>query len=173
MSVIKPFNVQKWIDENRHLLKPPIGNQQLWKETAGDFIVMIVGGPNARKDYHFNEGEEFFYQFEGDIVIKIIEDGKPVDIEIKEGETFLLPARIPHSPQRPENTIGLVIERVRKPGEKDGLHWYCENCNEKIYEEYFELDDIVAQLKDTINRFFASEEARTCNSCGAVMEVPS
>ncbi|MBL4715223.1 MAG: 3-hydroxyanthranilate 3,4-dioxygenase, partial [Bacteroidia bacterium] len=113
MSVIKPFNLQQWIDENRHLLKPPIGNQQLWKETAGDFIVMIVGGPNARKDYHFNEGEEFFYQFEGDIVIKIIEDGKPVDIEIKEGETFLLPARIPHSPQRPENTIGLVIERVR------------------------------------------------------------
>ena len=82
----RPFNFKKWIDDNRHLLKPPVGNVQVYQDS--EFIVMGVGGPNSRKDYHFNEGEEFFYQLEGDVVIKIIEDGKPVDIQIKEGEIF-------------------------------------------------------------------------------------
>ena len=108
MAVAQPFNIKKWIDENRHLLKPPVGNQQIYKGND-DFIVMVVGGPNSRKDYHYDEGEEFFYQLEGDITLKIIEDGKPRDIVIKEGEIFLLPPRVPHSPRRPANTIGLVI----------------------------------------------------------------
>src|SRR4030095_3160037 len=114
-----------WIDENRHLLKPPVGNMQVYQGNK-DFIVMVVGGPNARKDYHYNEGEEFFYQREVDIVVRIIdENGKPKDIEIKEGEIFLLPGKVPHSPQRPANTVGLVIERYRREGEKDGFIWLC------------------------------------------------
>jgi 3-hydroxyanthranilate 3,4-dioxygenase len=172
MAIQSPFNFKKWIDENRHLLKPPVGNQQIYK--ANDtFIVMVVGGPNSRKDYHYNEAEEFFYQVEGDIVLKIIEDGKPRDIEIKEGDIFLLPPRTPHSPQRPANTVGLVMEVYRKRGQKDGFLWFCENCGNKLYEEYAEVTDIVKQLPPIMNRFFESEEHRTCKKCGTVMEKPN
>ncbi|MGB0522902.1 MAG: 3-hydroxyanthranilate 3,4-dioxygenase [Flammeovirgaceae bacterium] len=172
MSIQRPFNFKKWIDDNRHLLKPPVGNQQVYKAND-DFIVMVVGGPNSRKDYHYNEGEEFFYQLEGDIVLKIIEDGKPVDIPIKEGEIFLLPPKVPHSPQRTAGSVGLVIERYRSETEKDGFMWFCENCNHKLYEEYFELTDIVNQLPKVMKTFYDSEEHRTCDQCGTVMEKPA
>lgn len=169
--IARPFNFQKWIDDNRHLLKPPVGNQQVYKGNE-DYIVMVVGGPNARKDYHYNEGEELFLQIEGDIVLKIIEDGKPVDIPIKEGEMFLLPPKVPHSPQRSANSIGLVIERYRHNGEQDGFQWYCESCGNKLYEEYFEMTDIVKQLPVVMETFYNSEELRTCKNCQTVMEKP-
>ena len=171
MAVAAPFNFKKWIDENRHLLKPPVGNQQVYKDNK-DFIVMVVGGPNSRKDYHYNEGEEFFYQLEGDIQVKIIENDKPRTIEIKEGEIFLLPGGVPHSPQRPANTVGLVIERYRQDGEKDGFIWLCENCDNKLYEEYFEMTDIVKQLPEVMKNFYGDVEKRTCKKCGTVMEPP-
>ena len=171
MAIQKPFNFKKWISDNRHLLKPPVGNQCVYKE-AESFIVMVVGGPNARKDYHYNESEEFFHQLEGDIVLKIIEDGKPVDIPIREGDIFLLPPKVPHSPQRPANTVGLVMEKKRDPKDKDGLMWFCGSCNEKLYDEYFQLTDIVKQLPPIMNKFYASEELRTCKKCGTVMEKP-
>ncbi len=167
----KPINFRKWIDDNRHLLKPPVGNQQVYLQND-DFIVMVVGGPNKRKDYHYNEGEELFYQVEGGIVLKIIEDGKPVDIPINEGEMFLLPPKVPHSPQRPANTVGLVIERYRNEHEKDGFQWYCENCNHKLYEEYFELTDIVKQLPVVMEKYYNSKALRTCDNCGHVMDDP-
>lgn len=172
MPVARPFNLQKWIDEHRHLLKPPVGNQQVFKDNQ-DFIVMVVGGPNARKDYHFDEGEELFLQIEGDIVVKIIEDGKPVDIEIKAGEMFLLPPRVPHSPRRPAGTVGLVLERYRAEGELDGFQWYCENCGNKLYEEFAEITDIVQQLPPIMNRFWHDEHKRTCQVCGIVMAPPA
>ena len=171
MAIRRPFNFQQWIEDNRHLLKPPVGNQQVYIKND-DFIVMVVGGPNRRKDYHHNEGEELFFQIEGDIQLGIIEDGKPVTIDIREGEMFLLPPRVPHSPQRPENTVGLVIERYRKPGEDDGFMWFCENCHHKIYEEKFYLTDMVKQLPPIMQRFYESEENRTCDQCGTVMEKP-
>ena len=171
MSIRKPFNFKLWIDENRHLLKPPVGNQTVYKGND-DFIVMVVGGPNSRKDYHYNETEEFFYQLEGDIVLKIIEDGKPVDIPIKEGEIFLLPAKVPHSPQRAAKSVGLVMELVRKNGETDGFMWFCENCNQKLYDEYFELTDIVSQLPPVMKKFYDSSDLRTCKNCGTTMEKP-
>jgi 3-hydroxyanthranilate 3,4-dioxygenase len=170
MYTLQGFNFRDWIDEHRHLLKPPVGNRQVFENA--EFIVMVVGGPNARKDYHFNEGEEFFYQVEGDITLKVIDDGTPRDIPIREGDIFLLPARVPHSPQRPADTVGLVIERKRLPGEKDGFMWFCEECGEKLYDEYFTLENIVTQLPPIMQRFFASEEHRTCGSCGAVMQAP-
>lgn len=170
MATQKPFNFKKWIDENRHLLKPPVGNKQIWKDT--EFIVMIVGGPNARKDYHYNEGEEFYYQLEGDIVVGVQEKGKAVDIPIKEGEIFLLPPRIPHQPRRGSNTIGMVIERRRREGEKDGLLWFCEHCNDKLYEEYFVLTNIETQFQDVFKKFYGSIDLRTCKKCGTVMEPP-
>ena len=167
----RPFNFKKWIDENRHLLKPPVGNQQVYKGND-DFIVMVVGGPNSRKDYHFNEGEEFYYQLEGDISLNIIEEGKPVNIPIKEGEIFLLPPRTPHSPQRPANTIGLVMEVYREKDEMDACMWFCENCGNKMYEETFPLTDIVNQLPAVMNSYYSSLEKRTCKKCGTVMEPP-
>ncbi|MBK7988608.1 MAG: 3-hydroxyanthranilate 3,4-dioxygenase [Ignavibacteria bacterium] len=170
MAVQSPFNFKQWIDEHRHLLKPPVGNATVYQDT--EFIVMVVGGPNSRKDYHYNEGEEFFYQLEGDITVKIIDEGKPRDIHIREGEIFLLPPRTPHSPQRGENTVGLVIERRREQKELDAFMWFCENCGNKLYEEFLLLTDIVKQLPPIFAKFYGSEELRTCNACGTVMEPP-
>ena len=166
----RPFNFQKWIDEHRHLLKPPVGNQCVYAND--DFIVMVVGGPNSRKDYHWDEGEELFYQLEGDLMVQIQEDGKAVEVPVREGEMFLLPPRVPHNPVRGANTIGLVIERKRREGELDGLLWFCENCNTKLYEEYFELTDITTQFQGVFEKFYGDLNLRTCKNCGAVMEPP-
>lgn len=171
MPDLPVLNLKGWIEENRDLLRPPVGNKVVWSDS--EFLVMVVGGPNQRKDYHVEEGDEFFYQVEGDIVVRIMVDGKPKDIEVKEGEMFLLPGRIPHSPQRPANTAGLVIERQRKEGELDSLRWYCENCLEIIHEVSFQLEDLGTQLKPIIADFYASESLRTCDKCGAVMDVPA
>jgi 3-hydroxyanthranilate 3,4-dioxygenase len=166
-----PFNLQRWIDDNRDLLKPPVSNKNLYTE-SGDYIVMIVGGPNARKDYHFNESEELFYQIEGDITVRIQEDGKAKDIQIKEGEMFLLPGNIPHSPMRGENTVGLVIERVRKGTDmQDGLMWFCDKCNTKLHEYRFPLVNIETDFLSRFKEFYGSEELRTCSNCGDVMEI--
>lgn len=171
MSKFSAFSFRQWIDDHRHLLKPPVGNKMIFEDTD-DFIVMVVGGPNARKDFHYNEGEEFFYQIEGDITLKVMDGDKVVDIPIREGDIYLLPPKVPHSPQRPANTVGLVIERKRDKGEQDGFQWYCEQCGQKLYDEYFELKNIVTQLPPVMERFFASEENRTCKNCGHVMDVP-
>ena len=170
MAVIAPFNLKKWVDENRDLLKPPVGNQCVYKN-AENFIVMVVGGPNARKDYHYNESEELYYQLEGNIVLKIIDDGVPKDIAINEGDMFLLPPKTPHSPQRGAGTVGLVIEKIRE-AEKDGFLWYCEKCGNKLYEEFEVINDIVTQLPPIMNGFYSNDHKRTCNKCGAVMEAP-
>lgn len=164
-----PFNFKGWIEENRHLLKPPVGNKCMIDD---DFIIMIVGGPNSRKDYHYNETPEFFYQVEGDITVKIIDNGEPKDIHIKEGDVFFLPAMVPHSPQRPANTVGMVVEQRRKDTQEDGFQWYCENCGELLYEKKFMLTDIVKQLPPIMQAFYDSEELRTCKKCGTVMEPP-
>jgi 3-hydroxyanthranilate 3,4-dioxygenase len=170
MAVQAPFNLYQWIDQNRDLLKPPVGNKNLYRE-SGDYIVMIVGGPNARKDYHYNETEELFFQIEGDITVFIQENGKKKEITVKEGEMFLLPAKIPHSPVRPANTIGLVVERKRAPHHQDGLLWFADQSNEKLYEEYFHLTDIEKDFLPVFKRFYASEKLRTCPKTGEVMEV--
>ena len=172
MANFQAFSFKQWIDDHRHLLKPPVGNKMVY-EDAEDFIVMVVGGPNARKDFHYNEGEEFFYQIEGDINLRVMDGDKAVNIPIREGDIFLLPPKVPHSPQRPANTIGLVMELKRNKGEKDGFMWFCENCGNKLYDEYFELKNIVTQLPPIMERFYASEEKRTCKKCGTVMESPT
>lgn len=170
MPIAPPFNLKAWIDEHRHLLKPPVGNKQVYFEND-DYIVMVVGGPNGRKDYHYEDGEELFFQLEGDIQLKIIhEDGRPETIDIREGDMFLLPPRIPHSPQRPANTVGLVIERYRRNGEEDKLMWFCEACHHKLHEASFEMTDIVNQLPPVMKRFMDSEDLRTCKKCGTVMQ---
>lgn len=171
MGIIPPINFKKWIDENRHLLKPPVGNQVVYTDT--DFIVMVVGGPNARKDFHFNKGEEFFYQIEGDMHLPIRENGKTRLIEIKEGEIFLLPPGVEHSPQRKANTVGMVIERVRNEDELDACTWYCENCDQELYKANFHCKDIVNQLPLLLNSFYEDVKLRTCKHCSSILEVPT
>lgn len=170
MSIKKPFNLKKWIDENRDLLKPPVGNKNLYTE-AGDYIVMIVGGPNARKDYHYNETEELFYQLQGNIVVKIQEGEKAEEVPINEGEMFLLPAKVPHSPIRSEGSVGLVIERKREEKHQDGLLWFCDNCNNKLHETYFSLKNIEKDFLPRFREFYNSKQKRTCERCDTEMET--
>lgn len=162
--LLPPINFSQWIEEHRDSLKPPVCNKVIWQDA--DFIVMVVGGPNARSDYHYDEGPEFFYQVEGDMLLKVMDEGQPKDIRIAEGEVFLLPPRVPHSPQRFENTVGMVIERKRLDGEQDGLMWFCESCNHKLYEEYFQLTNIETQLPPVFERYFSSVAHRSCDACG-------
>tara|TARA_B100000497_G_C7653642_1_gene393342 strand:- start:758 stop:1273 length:516 start_codon:yes stop_codon:yes gene_type:complete len=171
MSKLPPaINFKNWIDENRHLLKPPVGNKAIYND---DYIVMVVGGPNSRKDYHLNQTPEFFYQVEGDIVLKIMESGEPRDIHIREGEVFYLPSNIPHSPQRGPNTIGLVIEQRRDEDMEDGLAWFCEKCNKKLHEEPFMLENIEKDMPVIFDKYYSNKEFRTCDSCGTVMQKPA
>ena len=138
----------------------------------GDFIVMVVGGPNARTDYHWDEGPEFFYQLEGEMVLKVQDEGVQRDIPIRAGQMFYLPPCVPHSPQRMANSVGLVIERKRLPHEKDGLLWFCERCNHKLYEEFFVLRSIEQDFLPVFDTFYRSLEKRTCGACGHVNPAP-
>ena len=171
MAIGKPFNLNQWIKDNKHLLKPPVGNKNVYVESA-DYIVMIVAGPNARKDYHYNETEELFFQLEGSIKVIVQENGERKEMELHAGDMYLHPAKTPHSPVRDENSIGLVIERKREgKGFKDGLLWHCENCNHKLYEVYFELHDIEKDFLPHYEYFYNSEQLRNCNNCGTIMET--
>tara|TARA_B100000131_G_scaffold321188_1_gene371193 strand:+ start:1722 stop:2237 length:516 start_codon:yes stop_codon:yes gene_type:complete len=169
-SIIPPINFKKWIEDNRYLLKPPVGNKVVYENS--EFIIMVVGGPNTRKDYHVDEGEEFFYQLEGDMILKIIENRMVKDIKINEGDIFLLPPKIPHSPQRFKNTVGLVIERKRRKNEFDGFQWYCDNCANLLYEKFIILKDIETQLPIIFEEFWKNEDARTCKNCNSYLEKP-
>lgn len=171
MAIRRPFNLNQWIEDNRHLLKPPVGNKNMYVESE-DYIVMIVAGPNARKDYHYNETEELFYQLEGEINVRIQEDGKAVDVPLKAGDMYLHPAKVPHNPSRSEGSIGLVIERKRTdPSMKDGLLWFCDNCNTKLHETYFPLDNIEKDFLPRFKEFYGSKDLRTCKNCGTEMPV--
>jgi len=169
-KLVSPLNFKDWINENRHLLKPPVGNKVVWKD--GDFIIMVVGGPNSRKDYHYNETPEFFYQVEGDMILKIIDNGKAVDVHIKEGDIYLLPPKVPHSPQRSANTVGLVIEYPRDESMMDALEWYCEHCNTQLYREEFTLDNIETDMPGIFDKYYSDLEKRTCTNCSEIMQPP-
>jgi 3-hydroxyanthranilate 3,4-dioxygenase len=171
MSTIAPFNLQQWIDRNRDLLKPPVGNKLLFQDSG--FIIMAVGGPNSRKDFHHDPSDEFFYQVEGNMLLKTVQDGRMVDVPIRAGEMYLLPAQVPHSPQRPAGSVGIVVERRRGPGELDGFSWYCENCGHQLSFERVAVGNIETQLPEIFSRFYASLERRTCSVCGTIMQAPS
>jgi len=166
MPKLAAFNLQQWIDEHRDLLKPPVGNARIVPE--GDFIVMAVGGPNLRTDYHDDPGEEIFFQIEGDMVLRIIEDGKPRDMPIREGELFLLPAHVRHSPQRPADTVGLVVERLRRSDERDAFEWYCEKCDTRVHRREVVLNSIYEDLPPVFDEYYGAAALRTCPNCGHV-----
>jgi len=166
-----PFNLQQWIAEHRDLLRPPVSNKNLY-EASEDYIVMVVGGPNARRDFHYNQTEELFYQLEGDISIYIQEEGLKKEIRLTAGDMFLLPAGVPHSPARSEGSVGLVIERRREgKGYQDGLLWFCPNCNHKLHEVYFELHNIETDFLPHFQQFYQSESLLTCQQCGTIHDT--
>ena len=167
-SLMKPFNFQRWIDENQHLLKPPVSNKQLF-DVRTDMVVMIVGGPNQRVDFHDDPVEEFFYQLKGDMLLKLHVDGRIVDQPIREGEVFLLPPHVRHSPQRPvPGSVGLVVEGTRREGDRDGFEWFCFGCGAKVHRVEVAVKDIVKDLPPLFAAFYGDEAARTCANCGAV-----
>ena len=170
MASLAAFNLNQWIEEHRHLLKPPVGNKLVWEDT--DFIIMIVGGPNQRKDYHVNPTEEFFFQLQGDMALKVIDDGEFKDIPIAEGGVLLLPPHVPHSPQRFDNTVGLVVERQRPKGHNDQVNFYCDNCQRKVHGVSFYCTNLGTQLKPVLEDFWASDDLRTCDHCSTMIARP-
>ncbi len=170
MTAMPPLNLQEWVEKNRHLLKPPVGNKYLY--SGDDFFVMIVGGPNARNDFHISASEEFFYQIKGDITVRIREKDKIINHRIREVDTFFIPANVPHSPQRPPNTIGMVIERRRPPGELEHLAFYCESCGQLVHDIEFDCKDIVEHFRDIMEAFWKDDQKRTCKNCGTKVEKP-
>jgi len=171
MHPLKPLNLQRWIEAHRGLLRPPVGNKLLYED--GEFLVMAVGGPNARKDFHVDPAEELFYQLEGQMTLRVRESEHIVDVPIGPGDLLRLPAGVPHSPQRPAGSVGLVVERRRRQGELDGLQWYCERCEALLYEEFLQLTDIERQFPPVFARFFGDAALRTCRRCHAIMQPPT
>jgi 3-hydroxyanthranilate 3,4-dioxygenase len=162
---LAPLNLKKWIEDHADLLKPPVGNAQIWEDT--DFMVTIVGGPNARTDYHDDPAEEFFYQIKGDITLRImdVETGRPRDIPLREGDVFLMPPHTRHSPQRPAGTIGLVIERKRRPGEVDAFEWYCGECHQRVHRREVSLRSLVDDLPPVFEEYYGTVSKGRCPSC--------
>jgi len=165
---LRAFNFKSWIAEHRHLLKPPVANQHLF-DAKTQMVVMVLGGPNQRVDFHDDPVEEFFYQLEGDMLLKIAEGGKIYDVPIPEGEVFFLPPHIRHSPQRPQaDSIGLVVEGNRHPGMVDGFEWFCFECGKRVHRAELELEDIVKDLPPIFEAFYLDTQLRTCEFCGTV-----
>lgn len=164
----KPLNFQRWLDDNAHLLKPPVGNQQIWKDA--DFMVTVVGGPNQRSDFHDDPLEEFFYQFKGNAYLLIWDRGRYDRVDLKEGDVFLMAPHTLHSPQRPEaGSLCLVIERQRTRGEADALQWSCACCGALVKRYQMQLENIVTDLPPVYERFYATtDEERRCSQCGEI-----
>lgn len=168
-----PYNFENWVQEHRKQLSPPVGNALMYGD---EFKVQVIAGPNQRTDFHIEEHEEFFHQIKGDMVLRIVDPTVTdrvefKDIPIKEGEMFTLPARVPHSPQRPADTIGLVVELERKLGEIDYMRWYCDNCRAIVHEEGFQCVDMGTQLAPIINRYYNDESLRTCKQCNHTNQI--
>ena len=171
---LPPINLMKWVEENRHLMKPPVSNKYLY--SGEDFFIMLINGPNARNDFHQTNSEEFFHQLQGDIVVRVIEEvaGKPQikDVVVREGETFFIPGNVPHSPTRPPNTLGLVVERRRPHGETEHIQWYCDKCHALVEDLEFDCKDIVDHFKQAMEDFWADKDRSTCSKCGTRVTKP-
>ena len=162
-----PLNFPKWLETNAALLKPPVNNAQIWKDS--DFLVTVVGGPNYRTDFHDDPMEEFFYQFKGNAYVNIMDRGKMERIDLKEGDMFLMPPHLRHSPQRPEpGSLCIVIERHRPEGVIDAFEWYCLECEHQLHRVEVQLKNIVRDLPPLFQHFYDHKELRECSHCGAL-----
>lgn len=173
MSRLGPsFNLNMWINDHRDELKPPVGNKVIWKDSQ--MMVMVIGGPNHRNDYHITPSPEFFHQLQGDMLLKLIDDdGTRLDVPLREGDVYMIPPYVPHRPVRKANTMGLVVEYERPEGETDHFVWFCDQCDEKIHDIEFYLTQLDEDIKPRFEEFYASEDLRTCKKCGTVKEVPT
>ncbi|MCA9738599.1 MAG: 3-hydroxyanthranilate 3,4-dioxygenase [Gemmatimonadota bacterium] len=169
----RSFNLNEWINANREEMKPPVGNKVIWKDSK--MMVMLIAGPNQRNDYHITPSEEFFHQLQGDMILKLIdpETQERIDMPLREGDVFMIPPFTPHRPVRKANTIGLVVEYARPEGQNDHFVWYCDNCDELIYDVEWHLTQLDEEIKPRMEAFYASEELRTCKACGTVKELPT
>jgi 3-hydroxyanthranilate 3,4-dioxygenase len=163
-----PLNFNTWLSDNANSFKPPVGNQQIWKNS--DLICTVVGGPNQRTDFHDDPYEEYFHQFKGNASLLIADRGKFERIPLKEGDVFLLPAHVRHSPQRPEEgSLCTVIERSRPAGIMDAFEWYCASCGGLVARRELQLLSIVEDLPKAFASFYDTSDAqRTCPHCGQV-----
>jgi 3-hydroxyanthranilate 3,4-dioxygenase len=169
-TVAWPIQLAEWVAENRHLMKPPVGNKYLY--SGKDFFVMIIAGPNARNDFHMTNSEEFFIQLKGDIVVRIRDTDGIKDVPVREGETFFIPPNVPHSPQRGPNTIGLVVERRRPETEPEHLMFFCPKCQGLVYDKEFCCKDIVQHFARAMEEFWADPALSTCKACGTRITRP-
>ncbi|MBA2622062.1 MAG: 3-hydroxyanthranilate 3,4-dioxygenase [Chthoniobacterales bacterium] len=169
-SVQLPLNLSDWIEENRHLFKPPVSNRYVYD--GRDFFVMVIMGPNARNDFHLVDSEEFFYQLKGDIKVRIREGDRIVDHLVREGETFFIPANVAHAPVRPPDTLGMVVERRRPPGEREHVIFYCDRCEALVEDIDFDCADIVQAFSQAMLDFWNDDARRTCRNCGQKVEKP-
>jgi 3-hydroxyanthranilate 3,4-dioxygenase len=174
---LQKLDLAGWIRKNQKHLKPPVSNKQLFTG-SNDLILFVSGGPNTRNDYHVNPTEELFYQLKGDIAVRVrpLDGSKPRNIVVKEGELYLLPRWLPHRPQRPAGTVGLIAEFPRgvddrgRPQE-DALRWYCPKCDTLVHEARWVLRKIDEDLKVIMENFWGGPvERRTCKGCGTVIE---
>lgn len=164
---LKNFNLKQWIDGNRENW----GQRRIiWQDS--DFIAFVTRGPNSRKDFHIDPGDEIFYQLEGELNLHHITPGrKPEVTAIKAGELFLLPANVPHSPRRGEGSWTLVVERKRRPEEVDLFVWFCENCGTKLYETMVRFNDPTDAVKKATDRIHSDVKLRTCINCSQVLAL--
>ena len=165
----RPFALLQWIDDHRAELTPPVANKQVFREA--DMVIMMVGGGNERNDFHEDPREEFFYQLKGDMSLWLWpeEGSAPFEMPIREGEIYLLPPNLKHSPQRPEpDSIGLVVEYQRPLGELDAFEWPCPTCHRVVHRVEIQVQAIDKDLPPLFAAFHGDETARTCASCGTV-----
>ncbi len=170
-TVMPPINLRRWVEEHREELRPPVSNKYLYD--GEDFFVMVIVGPNARNDFHVTRSEEYFYQLQGDIVVRIREGDRIRDVPVREGETFFIPANVPHSPTRPPGTIGVVVERRRPPGETEHLQFYCEKCQRLVHDLEFDCRDIVEHFAQAMEEFWSDPKLSTCQGCGTRVRKPT
>jgi len=172
MKPLTAFSLLDWVEAHRDRLRPPVVNATLFDD--GDFIVMVVGGPNQRTDYHDDPHDELFYQLRGTLVMRLMEGDGPREVQVPAGDMFLVPAHVRHSPQRPDaDGIGLVIERRRTAGAVDGFEWFCPECHALIHRIEIAVQDIVADLPPLFDSFYGDQTARTCGRCGTLHPAPA
>ena len=160
------FNLMKWIAENPDKLKPPLGAKTIFREE--DFMITVVGGPNTRTDYHVNPTEEFFFQLKGTVNVRIQHEGKPHDIKLAEGCIYLLPANVPHAPMRGPDTVGLIIERIRKGSLMDTHRWYCDKCNNVLFEKTVKIEILERDMPPVFEAYYGDPENQHCKKCGHI-----
>ncbi|WP_428265986.1 3-hydroxyanthranilate 3,4-dioxygenase [Haliangium sp.] len=164
-----PVDVSGWVEAS--LARPTaafLHHELFWDQ---GFIVKLFDGPtpDQRSDFHINTSPEFFYQLRGDMFCRLREHGRVVDVTVKPGEMFVIPALVPHLNRRAPGSLGLVIHQQRQPGAKDAVAWYCDECGHQLHRVDYDFEDLLAQLPPLVRAFLADDDKRTCGRCGWVM----